>query len=53
VIKQGYLEGSNVDIIRNMVQMISVNRNFEADQKAMHAQDETLEKAVNQVGRVG
>lgn len=53
VIRQGYLEGSNVDIIRNMVQMISANRNFEADQKALHAQDETLEKAVNQVGRLG
>ncbi|HEX3019414.1 MAG TPA: flagellar basal-body rod protein FlgF [Chitinispirillaceae bacterium] len=53
VLRQGYLEASNVDIIRNMVQMISTNRNFEADQKALHAQDESLEKAVNQVGRIG
>lgn len=53
VVRQGYLEGSNVDIIRNMAQMISAHRNFEADQKALHAQDETLEKAVNQVGRLG
>ncbi|MBN1759699.1 MAG: flagellar hook-basal body protein [Chitinispirillaceae bacterium] len=52
-IRQGYLEGSNVDMIRNMVQMISSYRTFEADQKALHAQDETLEKAVNQVGKVG
>jgi flagellar basal-body rod protein FlgF len=53
VLKQGYLEGSNVDMVRNMVQMISSYRTFEADQKALHAQDETLEKSVNQVGRVG
>ncbi|MBN1308412.1 MAG: flagellar hook-basal body protein [Chitinispirillaceae bacterium] len=52
-IRQGYLEGSNVDMIRNMVRMIALYRNFEADQKALHAQDETLEKAVNQVGRIG
>ena len=51
-LRQGYLENSNVDIIKNMVQMISAYRNFEADQKALHAQDETLEKAVNQVGRL-
>lgn len=51
-VRQGYLEGSNVDMIRNMVQMISSFRNFEADQKALQAQDETLEKAVNQVGKI-
>jgi flagellar basal-body rod protein FlgF len=51
-IKQGYLESSNVNVIHNMANMISAYRNFEADQKALIAQDETLEKAVNQVGRV-
>lgn len=51
-IQQGYLEGSNVSIIKNMVAMISAYRNFESDQKALHAQDETLEKAVNQVGKI-
>ncbi|KMQ51242.1 Flagellar basal-body rod protein FlgF [Chitinispirillum alkaliphilum] len=52
-LRQGYIEGSNVDMIRNMVNMISAHRNYEADQKALHAQDETLQKAVNEVGRVG
>lgn len=51
-INQGYLESSNVSIVKNMVEMISAHRMFEADQKALKAQDETLEKAVNQVGRV-
>lgn len=51
-IRQGYLEGSNVSFIRNMVSMISTYRNFEADQRALLAQDQTLDKAVNQVGRI-
>jgi len=50
---QGYLEGSNVNIIKNMVDMISSYRIYEAEQKAIIAQNETLDKAVNQVGRVG
>jgi flagellar basal-body rod protein FlgG len=52
LVRQGYLEASNVDMIRNMVQMISAHRNYEADQKALHAQDETLDKAVNQIAQV-
>jgi flagellar basal-body rod protein FlgF len=52
-VKQGYLEASNANIIRNMVQMISSYRNFEADQRALLSQDQTLDKAVNQIGRVG
>jgi flagellar basal body rod protein FlgG len=35
-----------------MVDMISAYRNFEADQKAETSQDETLQKAINDVGRV-
>lgn len=52
VIEQGFLEGSNANAIQNMVQMISAYRNFEADQKALIAQDQTLEKSVNSVGRL-
>ena len=52
-IKQGFLEGSNVNVVKNMVDMIAAYRNFEADQKAMMAQNETLQKSVNDVGRVG
>ncbi|MBN1983829.1 MAG: flagellar basal-body rod protein FlgF [Chitinivibrionales bacterium] len=53
VLRQGFLEGSNVNAIYNMVAMISAMRIYEADQKALIAQDQTLEKAVNTVGRVG
>ncbi len=51
-IMSGYLEESNVDALEEMANMIDVYRQFEANQKALRAQDETLEKAVNQVGRV-
>jgi len=50
-IRTGFLEESNVDALEEMANMIDVYRQFEANQKALRAQDETLEKAVNQVGR--
>ncbi|SNX53535.1 flagellar basal-body rod protein FlgF [Thermoanaerobacterium sp. RBIITD] len=51
-IKQGYLEGSNVNSVDEMVNMINVMRIYEANQKIALAFDETLDKAVNEVGRV-
>ena len=50
---QGYLEQSNVNVIREMVDMITVTRAYEANQKVIQALDSTLDKAVNQVGSVG
>jgi flagellar basal-body rod protein FlgG len=51
-VKSGFLEGSNADPINTMVNMIADYRNYEAAQRAMHAVDETIGKAVNEVGRV-
>lgn len=51
-LNQGYLETSNVDPVTNMVKMISSYRSFEACQKALRSQDETLDKSVNQVGKL-
>jgi len=48
---QGYLEGSNVNAIQEMVNMINGLRNYESNQKALMIQDETLEKAVNEIVR--
>lgn len=50
---QGALEQSNVDAVTAMVEMIDVLRAYEANQKVLQAQDQTLEKAVNEVGRLG
>lgn len=49
-IKQGYLESSNVNVIREMVDMITAYRAYEAAQKAIQSHDQTLNKAVNDVG---
>lgn len=49
---QGYLEGSNVNPIYEMVEMITLLREFEASQKLIRVQDEMLEKASNEIGRV-
>lgn len=43
---QGYLEQSNVNVVSEMVEMITISRAFEANQKAMNAADDTMKKAV-------
>ncbi len=53
IVEQGFTELSNVNIVKEMVDMITVTRAYEANQKVLQAQDGTLEKAVNEVGRVG
>lgn len=49
-VQQGYLELSNVNIVKEMVDMITVMRAYEANQKVLQAQDGTLDKAVNEIG---
>ena len=51
-ISQGFLENSNVEVIREMVDMITLHRLYQASARALMAQDSTLDKAVNQVGAV-
>ena len=48
---QGYLEGSNVKAVREMVDMITLSRNYETNQRAISTMDDTLAKAVNDLGR--
>lgn len=51
-IKQGYKEMSNVNALQEMVSLMEVMRNFEANQKALSAHDQRLQKAVNELGKV-
>lgn len=51
-IRQGYLEGSNVDASRATVDMNAAYRAYEANQKMVQFYDRSLDKAVNEVGRV-
>lgn len=48
----GYLEASNVSVVNEMVNMISITRAYESNQKIMQAYDETLEYSVNQTGKL-
>lgn len=50
--RQGYLETSNVNIINEMVSMITITRAYETNQKMVQTIDSSLEKAVNEVGKV-
>lgn len=50
-VRQGYLEASNVDVITQMVEMISSYRNYESDSQALKAQDESLEKLIREVAQ--
>ena len=52
-IEQGVIESSNVNIVSEMVNMITITRAYQAGQRIINAIDETLDKSVNQVGRVG
>ena len=51
-VNQGYLETSNVSIVSEMVEMISVSRQYEANQKLIQTYDSSLDIAVNQLGKV-
>ena len=48
---QGYLEASNVNVIDEMVEMITVARDYESNQKVIQSIDSTLEKSVA-LGRI-
>ena len=49
---QGLLEQANVQVVREMVDLIAAMRNYETQAKLIQIQDETLNKAVNEVGRL-
>ena len=49
---QGYTEQSNVNVIKEMVDMITITRAYEANQKIIRSYDNMLDKSVNSVGQV-
>lgn len=50
VVRQNALEKSNVNVVSEMVNLMEVMRTFETNQKIVQSIDETLGKAVNEVG---
>jgi flagellar basal-body rod protein FlgF len=51
-VMQGYVERSNVDATAATVDMMSALRAYEANQKVIQFYDRSIDKAVNEVGRV-
>ncbi|MBD8025444.1 flagellar hook-basal body protein [Ureibacillus sp. Re31] len=50
--QQSFLEGSNVDSAQSMTDLLTAYRAFEANQKVLQAYDKSMDKAVNEIGRV-
>ena len=50
-IRQGFLETSNVNLVHQMVSMIAVQRNYEANQKSVTSHNQLLGKLINEVAR--
>lgn len=49
VVAPGMVELANVNVVREMVNMINIQRAYEANQKVVQAYDETLGKIINEV----
>ncbi len=50
-VQQGALESSNINTVREMVELISISRNYEANQKLIQYFDTSLGTAVTDIGR--
>ncbi|RXZ83452.1 flagellar hook-basal body protein [Paenibacillaceae bacterium] len=51
-VRQGFIERSNVDSAQSAVDLMAAFRAYEANQKIVQYYDRSLEKAVNEIGRV-
>ncbi|MBM7551738.1 flagellar hook-basal body protein [Thalassobacillus pellis] len=51
-VRQNHLERSNVDPAKTMTEMMNTYRNFELNQRVLKAYDQSMDKAVNEIGRV-
>ncbi len=49
---QGFIETSNVQVVQEMVEMISVSRQYESNQRLITTIDGTLQIVSNQLGKV-
>ncbi|WP_270180468.1 flagellar hook-basal body protein [Alkalihalobacillus sp. CinArs1] len=51
-VEQGFLEGSNVDLTTTMTDMLNTYRMYEANQRVLQTYDQSIDKSVNDIGRV-
>lgn len=52
LVKSGYLEMSNVQVVSEMVNLIAITRAYESNQKIIQTYDGSLEIAATQLGRL-
>lgn len=52
-IQQGFIERSNVDPTESSVNLMTALRMYEANQKVIQYYDRSIDKAVNDIGRIG
>lgn len=52
LISQGYLETSNVNLVQEMIMMIALGKEFEANQKIIQTNDELMRSEAREIGRV-
>lgn len=52
ILKQGYVEGSNVDAVNEMTGMMASTRVFQSCQEAFQVSGEALDKLITQVGSI-
>ncbi len=51
-VRQGFLEGANVNVVTEMVEMIEVNRAYEANSRMIQTEDSLMGKLINEAARV-
>ena len=51
-VRSGFVERSNVDPATELTELMDTQRQLEANANMIHIQDETLDKLVNDVGRI-
>lgn len=53
LLRQGFLESSNISPVGEMVQMMEAMRSFESAQRFARGYDQMMEKAISELGKVG
>ncbi|MDQ7823762.1 MAG: flagellar hook-basal body complex protein [Candidatus Eremiobacteraeota bacterium] len=51
-VKQGFLEMANVNAVQSMIELMTIMRAYEANQKTLQAEDKMIQKTVNETGKV-
>lgn len=53
IVRQGYLEGSNVESVNEMLRVMETLRHFEAMQRYFRVTDDLTQKAISELGKTG